>query len=492
MKKLIPAFLAVLLLAACTVPSAEVTPTPEPTPTEIVTPTPEPVPTGTPVPGALTAEELQWFEEVFFRSSYDNIRNVFGCVHYGRPQDIDLYDLFYDGSHLGELTEATSVEVEAAYPDQRLDCPVYRVTCGEMNEVLLKYTGLTLEETNQVGLDQLPYLEEYDAYYWMHGDVGYPGPLDILSGIREGSTVKLYQRYNGTLYCLTLEQQPEGNYWFVSNIPVSEDTLSEFDTDAAREMEEIYGQITKDDQFTMTLILDGAMAGSYPAGGWNRWDSITEPWTGYVWDYALEPVLSWDIPENTDQLIFSREEQSLTFYNFDGWVEYREGETSRWYRAYQSVNDWYATDIYHEQRYWFDETELENLRSLQGDIAISDDGRSIDEIARAWVEAYEGINLRASPGSKMRWTYMKVVRAEKSEDNIPAFEDLDENTVPIVWNTVFVPEINNGNNFWAGNTDYYTGDDPEVPQGALQWWRVGYLHRGEDGLWRCDGGGTGW
>lgn len=155
--------------------------------------------------------------------------------------------------------------------------------------------------------------------------------------------------------------------------------------------------------------------------------------------------------------------------------------------AYQTDD---ADAVYPALRCWYDETELEALQST--DIAVPDDGRSIDEIARAWVEAYEGAYLQASPGSKERWTYMKVVRAEKSEDDIPAFEDLDENTVPIVWSTVFVPEINNGAHFWAGNTDYYTGDDPEVPQGALQWGRVGYLHRDEDGFWRCDGGGTGW
>ena len=479
----------VFLFTGCT-PTAEVTPTPDPMPTAEVTPTPDPAPTETPVPGALTAEELQWFEEVFFRSGYDNIRNVFGSVHYGRPQDIDLYELFYDGSHLGELTEATSVEVEAAYPDQRLDCPVYRVTCGEMNEVLLKYTGLTLEETNKVGLDKLPYLEEYDAYYWMHGDVGYPGPLDILRGVREGSTVKLYQRYNGTLYCLTLEQQPEGNYWFVSNLPVSEDTLSEFDTDAAREMEEIYGQITKDDQFTMTLILDGNMAGSYPVIGWIGLGSITGQRSGYVWDHTFEHVISWDIPEDTDQLIFSREDQSLVFYDCDGLVEYRKGETSQWYRAYQTGNDEYIDSVYSYLRLWYDEVEL---NAIQRDIAIPGDGRTADELARAWVEAYEGAHLQASPGSWQRWTYMKVAFAKESEDNIPAFEELDENTVPIVWSTIFVPEISaGGRTYMAGNTEYYTGDDPEVPQGALQWWSVGYLHRGEDGLWRCDGGGTGW
>lgn len=237
-KRLGGLLISLLLLAGCGTVSIQSTDTPELTSAEVTTP--DPTPTETPIPGALTAEELQWFEEVFFRSGDDNIRNVFGSPYnntYEKPQDINLIELFYDGSHLGDPVEATEAEIDAltrlgAFPEMWNElsgesgayiCPAFRVTCGEMNEVLLKYTGLTLEETNKVGLDKLPYLEEYDAYYWMHGDVGYPGPLKILSGVREGSTVKLYQRYNETLYCLTLEQQPEGNYWFVSNLPIAEE-----------------------------------------------------------------------------------------------------------------------------------------------------------------------------------------------------------------------------------------------------------------------------
>lgn len=218
-KKMGALLLCLALLSACSITSGQLSPTPE-------------SPSVTPAPGTLTAEELSWFQEAFFRSGADNIRNVFGRPGdgnvYERPQDIDLYELFYDGSHLGAPVTATEDEVKAAYPDltpEELSSPAYRVTQEEMNEVLLKYTGLTLAETNRVGLDKLPYLEEQDAYYWMHGGVNYPGPLTLLGGVREGSTVRLYQEWEGVFYCLTLEQQNEGNYWFVSNLPVSEDAI---------------------------------------------------------------------------------------------------------------------------------------------------------------------------------------------------------------------------------------------------------------------------
>lgn len=227
-----------LTLTACGAPTAEVTPTPEPTPTEEVTPTPELTPTSepaeSPTPGALTEEELEWFEKVFFWSNLTNIRNVFGspfsCT-YADARDINLAQLFGDSC----LLRASEGEIrllvrQGAFPELRDEvpgeeggyiCPVYYLTREEMNKTLEKYTGLTLRMTNQVGLDRLPYLEEYDAYYWCFGDTGYPGPLEILSGVRKGSSVRLYQRGPGdTLYRLVLEQQPEGNYRFVSNLPV--------------------------------------------------------------------------------------------------------------------------------------------------------------------------------------------------------------------------------------------------------------------------------
>lgn len=237
MKKALPAALAILILflSSCGSPIVEVTPTPEPTPTEEVTPTP--IPTEAPVPGALTEEELRWFEEEFFRSHITNIRTVFGRPWdeniYEKPQDINLARLFsysdLDKASDDEVSELISrgafggaVEYRDGYG---YSCPVYRITREEMSQVLLKYTGLTLEETNQVGLEHSSYLEEYDAYYWCLGDGGPLGPLTILKGVRVGSTVNLYQYglYNESdlLYCLTLEQQPEGNYWFVSNLPVA-------------------------------------------------------------------------------------------------------------------------------------------------------------------------------------------------------------------------------------------------------------------------------
>lgn len=260
----------VFMLTGCT-PTAEVTPTPEPTPTEIVTPTPEPVPTETPVPGALTAEELQWFEDVFFYSTITNIRNVFGspfgCT-YADARDIDLAQLFGDSCLLQASEEEIRLLVrQGAFPELRDEmsgdeggyiCPVFCLTRSDMDKTLEKYTGLSLRMTNQVGLDKLPYLEEYDAYYWCFGDAGYPGPVTILSGVRNGSSVRLYlQGPEDTIYRLILEQQPEGNYRFVSNVPIPDDDQVPIPEDPA------------DAESTRYFFADGYFLGSWSDGTWH-------------------------------------------------------------------------------------------------------------------------------------------------------------------------------------------------------------------------------
>ena len=71
-----------------------------------------------------------------------------------------------------------------------------------------------------------------------------------------------------------------------------------------------------------------------------------------------------------------------------------------------------------------------------------------------------------------------------------AAEDYGKTWFSFGYSLVFVPENGDTNGpFWAGNTDYYQGDD--APEGALTWGRVAYM-RLADGNWVCEGTGTGW
>lgn len=176
---------------------------------------------------ALTGEELRWFNERFFNGAGTKDEygyNVYSiCNQFASPwypyddvKDINLYELFYcDGSTemgAGELQAALGVQDELNLP-----CPAYKLTREEIDRVLTRYAGLTLEQTNKVGLESFDYAADYDAYYWMHGDTNYCGDLLFLLGTREGDTVKLYQGSGGAWTCVTLEEQEEGGWWFKSN-----------------------------------------------------------------------------------------------------------------------------------------------------------------------------------------------------------------------------------------------------------------------------------
>ena len=93
---------------------------------------------------------------------------------------------------------------------------------GHQPGVLLENTGLTLEETGRIRMDYFQYLPEYDAYYHSHGDTNYFSGVNITAGERVGDTIRLY--YDDTFHvdgwkCVTLEEQADGSYWFVSNQP---------------------------------------------------------------------------------------------------------------------------------------------------------------------------------------------------------------------------------------------------------------------------------
>ncbi|MDD7288309.1 MAG: M56 family metallopeptidase, partial [Clostridiales bacterium] len=175
-------------------------------------------------PAALTGEELQFFNEVYFNGDGYNIRNQFLSSTYETPQDIDLYELFYcEGSTPSDEELRT---VLGTAPDN-LVCPAFKITTREMNQILIEYMGLTLEETNKTSL-RFDYDAASDAYYHMHGDTNYRSYVFFPVGTRDGKEVKLYYQDDFMAdgwKCLTLQDQGGGNYHFVSNLPCAKPSI---------------------------------------------------------------------------------------------------------------------------------------------------------------------------------------------------------------------------------------------------------------------------
>ena len=171
----------------------------------------------------LTGAELTYFAEEWFNGDDFNIRNQFLNSLYDRPEGIDLYNLFYCGSGLPETISDQELAEEGNWAtDGELICPLEKNSRANMDAVLTQYAGLTVEETNQVGLEGFSYREEYDAWYHAHGDTNYYPQVDITAGRRQGDLIHLYYRETfrpdrGDWGCVTLRDLGDGNYWFVSN-----------------------------------------------------------------------------------------------------------------------------------------------------------------------------------------------------------------------------------------------------------------------------------
>ena len=101
------------------------------------------------------------------------------------------------------------------------------MSTASIDAFLLETTGLTLAQTNRVGLDDFKYLPQYDAYYLSRGDTNYRS-VTFTGGVREGIYVRLYWKdfyYGGrTDECVTLLDRGNGNYWFVSHLLVDGET----------------------------------------------------------------------------------------------------------------------------------------------------------------------------------------------------------------------------------------------------------------------------
>ena len=171
----------------------------------------------------LTGAELTYFAEEWFNGDDFNIRNQFLNSLYDRPEDIDLFWLFYNGTGLPETISDQELAEEGNWAtDGELICPLEKNSRANMDAVLTQYAGLTVEETNQVGLEGFSYREEYDAWYHAHGDTNYYPQVDITAGRRQGDLIHLYYRETfrpdrGDWGCVTLRDLGDGNYWFVSN-----------------------------------------------------------------------------------------------------------------------------------------------------------------------------------------------------------------------------------------------------------------------------------
>jgi hypothetical protein len=175
----------------------------------------------------LTQDEISWFNDEFFNGEYINIHNQFLFSIYDKPQYIDLFELFYCVTPDNQDSFPSQEEKDKVVAEEGLseepDCMCLKNTTADMDSVLQENMGITLDETNKVGLDKFTYLPEYDAYYYFHGDTNYIMQYTMDSGFRDmNGDIYLYymDSSSSTNRELLLKKNGDG-YLFYSNIELT-------------------------------------------------------------------------------------------------------------------------------------------------------------------------------------------------------------------------------------------------------------------------------
>ena len=176
----------------------------------------------------ISKEKLEWFATEFFNNEENPITNQFLLDVYTVPEDVNLYELFYNGAGVtilggADIPSEEEKDMLLEYFMDEIFTDVIRVTPKDMDIVLQKYMGISVNETKKIGLDKMYYLEEYDAYYMMHGDTNYVQCVFESGKVNpDGSITLQYYRMDhvDALYWVTLEEE-DGEYHIISNIMIA-------------------------------------------------------------------------------------------------------------------------------------------------------------------------------------------------------------------------------------------------------------------------------
>lgn len=142
---------------------------------------------------------------------------------YETAADVNLFYLFYDGFKDESQTPTGEEErlLDSKLGPHWKELDLIRLPTDKMNAVLQEMFGITLEQTNQVGLDQLVYLEETDCYYHAVSGSHYADITVNRVEHREDGTILVYYTRNGyPAASMAVALKPNGDqYQILSNLP---------------------------------------------------------------------------------------------------------------------------------------------------------------------------------------------------------------------------------------------------------------------------------
>ena len=92
---------------------------------------------------------------------------------------------------------------------------VYKLTRSNLKKYIKEKTKYALDDFEQINLDELAYLENYDAYYTV-GEFS-SELIDTYNVLTDENIYSVYYKYNGNKYKLVLKKI-DNDYLFTSNI----------------------------------------------------------------------------------------------------------------------------------------------------------------------------------------------------------------------------------------------------------------------------------
>ncbi len=177
----------------------------------------------------LTKDDLECIEE--YLNKADN-NGFIGENLYLSPNDIDLSKVFYDGAGINEdfskCDTAEKQDVLNAMECESFFNPPIKIEFSKADSLLIEKCGVSLKSFKNKTIPNFYYLEDYDAYYAMHGDTSYI-PVTVLSGKFNNLSDEYivdYKLENRKEIFTVILRKVENGYQFVSNTVTSSDSSS--------------------------------------------------------------------------------------------------------------------------------------------------------------------------------------------------------------------------------------------------------------------------
>lgn len=198
----------------------------------------------------LTDEELTDLEKML--NEYEN--NGFLKSVYSNPSKINLnavlHSYFVKNGEINvdTLSKEEVENIKKQFNVEEFEIPLFKITTSELLEYYKEKTGEDLKDAKN-RLTDYTYIEEYDAYYNMHGDTNY-NEVECIKGIKnpEGTVQIQYkgkkfstqsiwkenQLIEQELMIVTLKKTANG-YIFVSNVESNEKIIESKDSKGEEE-----------------------------------------------------------------------------------------------------------------------------------------------------------------------------------------------------------------------------------------------------------------